>query len=337
MATYSFDGILRDLKSGNYAPVYFFSGEEPFYAQQLLHQIEHHTLDEAERSFNQTVLYGKDANMLQILEEAKRFPMMSDRVVVVVKEAQHLKAADWELLAKYLEQPQPTTVLAFGHMHKKLDKRSKAGKAIKAKTVFLESDALRDYQVVPWLEGQLSAKGFSAGPAVVAAMAEQVGTDLSRLHKEVEKLVVAMGENRNLTAEDIERHIGISKEYNNFELVAAIATRDVAKAFKIVHFFSKNPKEHPVQMITGILFNFVNNLIQYHSMQGKAEKQIASALKVHPYFLKQFSTAARHYNPAHAHMMLAELLLFDRKCKGVVASSANEYEHLREWLIKCTL
>jgi len=294
-------------------------------------------LDEAERSFNQSVLYGKDTNMLQILEEAKRFPMMSDYMVVVVKEAQHLKAADWELLASYLDQPQPTTVLAFGHMHKKLDKRSKAGKAIKAKTIFLESDALRDYQVTPWLEKRLTAKGFKTNPAVIAAMAEQVGTDLSRLHNEVNKLDVAMGDARNLTAADVERHIGISKDYNNFELVAAISARDIGKAFKIVHFFSKNPKEHPVQMITGILFNFVNNLIQYHSLKGKNEKQIATALKVHPYFLKQFSSAARHYSSAHAHNMLEELLEFDRKCKGVIRSSSGEYEHLREWLIRCVL
>ena len=337
MGAYSFESIAKDLKAGKYAPVYFFAGEEPFYAQQLLQLIEKGILDESERSFNQTVLYGKETNMLQILEEAKRFPMMSERIVVVVKEAQHLKAADWELLAGYLDQPQPSTVLAFGHMHKKLDKRSKAGKAIKANTVFLESDPLRDYQVMPWLEKELGTKGFRCSSNVVAAMAEQVGTDLSRLHKEVEKLDVAMGDRRDLSADDIERHIGISKDYNNFELVAAIAERNIAKAFKIVHYFSKNPKEHPVQMTTGILFNFVNNLLQYHSMKGKPEKSIASALKIHPYFLKQFAQASRHYSGAHALVMLEELLVFDRKCKGVIPSSANEYEHLREWLIKCVL
>lgn len=337
MGAYSFESIAKDLKAGKYAPVYFFAGEEPFYAQQLLQLIEKGILDESERSFNQTVLYGKETNMLQILEEAKRFPMMSERIVVVVKEAQHLKAVDWELLAGYLERPQPSTVLAFGHMHKKLDKRSKAGKAIKANSVFLESDPLRDYQVMPWLEKELGAKGFRCSSNVVAAMAEQVGTDLSRLHKEVEKLDVAMGDQRDLSADDIERHIGISKDYNNFEFVAAIAERNIAKAFKIVHYFSKNPKDHPVQMTTGILFNFVNNLLQYHSMNGKSEKSIASALKIHPYFLKQFAQASRHYNDAHALVMLEELLIFDRKCKGMIPSSANEYEHLREWLIKCVL
>lgn len=337
MGAYSFESIAKDLEAGKYAPVYFFAGEEPFYAQQLLQLIEKGILDESERSFNQTVLYGKETNMLQILEEAKRFPMMSERIVVVVKEAQHLKAADWEVLVDYLERPQPSTVLAFGHMHKKLDKRSKAGKAIKANSVFLESDPLRDYQVMPWLEKELGAKGFRCSSNVVAAMAEQVGTDLSRLHKEVEKLDVAMGDQRDLSADDIERHIGISKDYNNFELVAAIAERNIAKAFKIIHYFSKNPKDHPVQMTTGILFNFVNNLLQYHSMNGKSEKSIASALKIHPYFLKQFAQASRHYNGAHALVMLEELLIFDRKCKGVIPSSANEYEHLREWLIKCVL
>ena len=337
MGAYSFESIAKDLKAGKYAPVYFFAGEEPFYAQQLLQLIEKGILDESERSFNQTVLYGKETNMLQILDEAKRFPMMSERIVVVVKEAQHLKAVDWELLAGYLERPQPSTVLAFGHMNKKLDKRSKAGKAIKANSVFLESDPLRDYQVMPWLEKELGAKGFRCSSNVVAAMAEQVGTDLSRLHKEVEKLDVAMGDQRDLSADDIERHIGISKDYNNFELVAAIAERNIAKAFKIVHYFSKNPKDHPVQMTTGILFNFVNNLLQYHSMNGKSEKSIASALKIHPYFLKQFAQASRHYNGAHALVMLEELLIFDRKCKGMIPSSANEYEHLREWLIKCVL
>ncbi len=190
---------------------------------------------------------------------------------------------------------------------------------------------------MPWLEKELGAKGFRCSSNVVAAIAEQVGSDLSRLHKEVEKLDVAMGDKRDLSAGDIERHIGISKDYNNFELVAAVAERNIAKAFKIVHYFSKNPKDHPVQMTTGILFNFVNNLLQYHSMNGKPEKSIASALKIHPYFLKQFAQASRHYNGAHALVMLEELLIFDRKCKGVIPSSANEYEHLREWLIKCVL
>jgi DNA polymerase-3 subunit delta len=238
MATYSYESIVRDLRAKKLAPVYFFSGEESFYAQQLLEVIEKEVLDEAERSFNQSVLYGKDTNMLQILEEAKRFPMMSDYMVVVVKEAQHLKASDWELLSSYLDQPQPTT----GAWHSDICIKNwisvrKPGKAIKAKTVFLESDALRDYQVTPWLEKRLTAKGFTANPAVIAAMAEQVGTDLSRLHNEVNKLDVAMGDARNLTAADVERHIGISKDYNNFELVAAISTRDIGKAFKIVHFF----------------------------------------------------------------------------------------------------
>ena len=337
MAVNSFESILNALNNGDYQPVYFFAGEESFYGQKLLDYLEHNVLEESLRSFNQTVLYGKETNMLQILEEAKRFPMMGDKIVVIVREAQHLKASDWELLTAYLDQPQPSTILAFGYMYKKLDKRSRSGKAIKSKTVFLESEPLRDYQVIPWLEGHLKNKGFKAGTGVITAMAEQVGSDLSRLFKEVEKLDVAMGDNRQLTFHDIERYIGISKDYNNFELVAAIANRDFAKAFKILHYFSKNQKAHPVQMITGILFNFVNNLIQYHSMNGKAEKQIATALKIHPYFLKQFVAASRHYSCAQAHVMLEELLEFDRKCKGITHSSSNEFEHLREWLIKCAL
>lgn len=337
MGAYSFESIAKDLKSGNYQPVYFFAGEESFYADQLLHLIEHNVLDEGEKAFNQSVLYGKDTNMLQVLEEAKRFPMMSERVVVVVKEAQHLKTADWELLAGYLEQPQPTTLLAFGHMHKKLDKRSKAGKAIKAGTVFLESDPLRDYQVIPWLEKSLKKYGFHTSTEVVAVMAEQVGTQLSRLHNELEKLNIAMGEDRQLTRDAVEKHIGISKDYNNFELVAAIAERNVAKAFTIVKSFKANPKEHPVQMLVGVLYNFVSNLIQYHGMAGQSDSAIAKALRVHPYFVKQFHMASKHYSSTHARFMLEELLQFDRKCKGVIPSNANEYEHLREWIIKCCM
>lgn len=334
MATYSFESIKKDLEARKFAPVYFFSGEEPFYAQQLLDYIEKNVLDEGERAFNQSVLYGKDTNMLTILEEAKRFPMMSERVVVIVKEAQHLRVTDWEHLATYLSQPQPSTLLAFGYMHKKLDKRSKAGKAIKDKTVFLESSPLRDYQVAPWLERQLQDRGFKVSTPVVAAMAEQVGSDLSRLYNEVAKLHVAMGAERKLTPADIERHIGISKDYNTFELVAAVAYRDIAKAFKIVHYFSKNPKDNPVQLVTGVLFNFVNNLLQYHSVRGKSDTQIASTIKVNPYFVKQFHAAANHYSYDHALFMLAELLIFDRKTKGVIPSTADPYEHLREWLIK---
>ena len=337
MALHSFESIRTDIQKKSFAPVYFFSGEEPFYAQQLLEAIEKTALDEGERDFNQTVLYGKDTDMLSILAEAKRFPMMSERVVVIVKEAQHLKTSDLDLLATYLEQPQPSTVLAFGYMHKKLHKGTKAGKAIKAKTVFLESDPLRDYQVIPWLEKQLKAKNFQASPQMIAAFAEQVGTQLSRLHNEVAKLDVAMGSDRVLTGEAIEQHIGISKDYNNFELIAAISQRNLAKVLTIVHFFSKNPKDHPVQMATGLMFNFVNNLLKYHSLKQQGGSNMASAMKMAPFMLKQYDTAARHYSFAHAHLMLHELLIFDRKSKGVIPSSAEPYEHLREWIIKCTL
>lgn len=337
MAAHSFESIRADIQKKSFAPVYFFSGEEPFYAQQLLEAIERHALDESERDFNQTVLYGKDTDMLAILAEAKRFPMMSERVVVIVKEAQHLKNTDLDLLVSYLDQPQPSTVLAFGYMHKKLHKGTKAGKAIKAKTVFLESDPLRDYQVIPWLEKQLKAKKFQATPQVVAAFAEQAGTDLSRLHNEVAKLDVAMGSDRILTGEAIEKHIGISKDYNNFELIDAIAQRNLAKAMTIVHYFSKNPKDHPVQLATGLMFNFINNLLKYHSLKQQGGSNMASAMKIPPFLLKQYDAAARHYSFAHANHMLHELLIFDRKSKGVIPSSADPYEHLREWLIKCTL
>jgi DNA polymerase-3 subunit delta len=328
----NFNNILKDLKQGKYAPVYFLFGEEPFYIDVLTKHIEHHALPEDQRSFNQVVLYGGETDMLTVIGEAKRYPMMADRVVVIVKEAQQIR--DWEPLENYLDQPQQTTVLVFAHKHKKPDKRKKVFKKLSNASVFFESAKVRDYQIVDWIASHTKTKGFQATEKAILLLAESLGTDLGRIDSELNKLRLVVPAGEKLDEQVIEDNIGISKDYNNFELIKALAHKDFDKALRIQHYFAANPKDNPLVLTIGLLFGYFSKLLLAAQTEDKSPGGLAKALKVNPYVIKDYTVGLQHYNLKASVRVIGYLREYDLKSKGVGNSSTPPSELLRELLFK---
>src|SRR6056297_1934632 len=247
--------IVNEIKKGNIKPIYFLFGEEAFFIDKIASYIGEKVLNEEEKGFNQMVLYGKDATIDEIVSHAKRFPMMAEKQVVIVKEAQHLSRTI-ENLHGYVENPQPTTVLVFCYKYKKLDKRKALYKSIKKNGVVFESKKLYENQVSDWLRKTLVSSGFTISHKAAIILVEYLGTDLGIINNELEKLKLAIPEKKEITPEDIEQHIGISKDYNNFELKKAIGERNILKATKIVTYFSQNPKDNPFVLTISLLHSF---------------------------------------------------------------------------------
>ncbi|MCT4623721.1 MAG: DNA polymerase III subunit delta, partial [Schleiferiaceae bacterium] len=240
----TYEAILSELKQKKYRPVYFLAGEEPYYIDKIVDFIEHQILDESEKGFNQSVLYGKETDMQTVISEAKRYPMMAPYQVVIVKEAQHLKIT--EALMSYGQNPQPTTILVFAYKGKKVDKRGKVGKFVASKLAYMETKKMYDDKVPSFVESQVREAGFSVSPKAAVLLAENVGNDLSRIHNEVEKLKLVLEPGAAVNAHVIEKNIGISKDYNNFELQKAIGNKDILKANTIIKQFSKDPSHHSI-------------------------------------------------------------------------------------------
>lgn len=329
---HSFDSILTEIKSRKFHPVYFLMGEESFFIDQVVDALEKTVLDESEKSFNQTILYGKDTDIVTVVSEAKRYPMMAPYNVVIVKEAQHLKSFD--ALEGYLENPSPTTVLVFAHKYKSLDKRKKVGKLLAKDHVMLEAKKLYDNQVPTWIEKRVKSKGFLIDTVSSATLANQVGSDLARLNNELDKLFGLLKHGSSITSQVIEENIGISKEYNNFELINAIAHRDRFKAFQILDYFKKNPKENPPILTMGILFNYFSKLLMIHGSRGIDSSAIAKLIGVNPYFVKDYQLGAKHYSMAKSLNIIKYLREYDGKLKGIGSGDVDPYELLRELHVK---
>lgn len=324
--------IINEIKSGTIKPVYFFMGEEPYYIDKLTEYIEENILTDDEKGFNQTVLYGRDVSIEEIVSSAKRYPMMADRQVIIVKEAQELSRTI-DKLENYLENPQQTTLLVFAYKYKTLDKRKKVTKLLEKTGVVYESKKLYENQVGEWLRRVLQGKGFSIEPKAVAILVEFLGTDLSRISKEIEKLQIILPKGHTISAKDIEENIGFSKDYNNFELRKAIGEKDQLKAYKIAHYFSQNPKDNPLVVTTGLVFGFFSQLLQYHGLKDKSPANVAKVLKINPYFLKDYDVALRHYPMKKVSAIVATLRDIDLKSKGVGANGASQSDLLKEMLV----
>lgn len=325
--------ILIDIKNGNTKPVYFLCGEETFYVDEITKHIEKEVLTEEERGFNQVVLYGKDVSVDDIIGNAKRYPMMAEKQVVIVKEAQHLSRTI-ENLTAYCDNPQPTTVLVICYKYKKLDKRKKLHKSISKIGVVFEGKKLYDNQVADWIRKNLKSKGFTISHKATVLLVEFLGTDLSKIDNELKKLQFVLPKTSEITAEDIEQHIGISKDYNNFELKKAIGERDVLKATKIINYFSQNPKDNPFVLTVTLLHSFFSQLLQYHGLNDHSPKNVASALRINPYFVNEYQTAARNYPMKKVSNVVASLREMDLKGKGVGANGTSQADLLKELLVK---
>ena len=325
--------ITKDIKAGNIKPIYFFMGEEPYYIDKLTEFIEQNVLQEHERDFNQTILYGRDVSMEDVIGTAKRFPMMADRQVVVVREAQELSRTIDKLEA-YAENPQSTTVLVFAYKYKTLDKRKKITKVLDKTGVVYESKKLYENQVGDWIKRVLSGQGYNIEPKAAAILVEFLGTDLSKINNELEKLKIILPKGHTFTPKDIEENIGFSKDYNNFELRKALGEKDQLKAYKIIDHFSQNPKDNPLVVTTGLVFGFFSQLLQYHGLKDKSQFNAAKVLKVSPYFIKDYEVAFRNYPMKKVSAIVAALRDIDIKSKGVGAASVSQHDLLKEMLIK---
>ncbi len=325
--------LVSDIKNGNIKPIYFLMGEESYYIDRVSDFIETNVLAEEEKGFNQMVLYGRDISIDDIISNAKRFPMMAERQVVIVKEAQDLSRTI-EKLADYAANPQPSTVLVINYKYKKIDKRKALYKAISKSGVVYESKKLYENQVADWIRRTLSGKNYTITPKAAQMLVEFLGTDLSKINNELEKLKLIIPQGTQITPEHIEENIGISKDYNNFELRKAVGERNVIKAHRIVNYFGENPKDNPMVVTVALLFNFFSQLLHYHGLRDHSPRAVASALKVNPYFVNEYVAAARNYPMKKVSKVVAILREFDVKGKGVGSNAVPQSDLLKELLVR---
>ena len=325
--------IVSDIKKGQVRPIYFLMGEEPYFIDKISEFIEDNVLQEEEKGFNQMVLYGRDVSIEDIVSNAKRYPMMAEKQVVIVKEAQDLSRTI-ENLVSYAETPQPSTVLVLCYKYKKLDKRKKLHKAIAKSGVIYESKRLYEDQVAEWIRKELHAREYQISPKASQMLVEFLGTDLSKIDNELKKLQLICPKGTTITPEIIEENIGISKDFNNFELRKAIGRKDDLKAHQIVNYFAQNPKDNPMVMTISLLFSFFSQLLQYHALADKSKGSVARALKVNPYFVSDYSVAARNYPMKKVSQIISFLRDADVKGKGVGAAGIPQGDLLKELLVK---
>ena len=325
--------LVTDIKNKNLKPIYFLMGEEAYYIDKISDFIESSVLAEEERGFNQMVLYGRDVSIDDIVGQAKRYPMMAEYQVVIVKEAQDLSRTI-EKLAKYAENPQPTTVLVVNYKYKKLDKRKALYKTLKKTGVVYESKKLYENQVADWIRRVLSPKKYAISPKAAQMLVEFLGTDLSKINNELEKLQIILPEGTQISPDHVEENIGISKDYNNFELRKAIGERNTKKAYKIVHYFADNPKDNPMVVTVSLLFNFFSQLLHFHGLKDKSPRNVASALKVNPYFVNEYIAAARNFPMRKVSAVVSTLREFDVRSKGVGSNAVPQGDLLKELLVR---
>ena len=324
--------IINDIKNRNFKPIYFLMGDEPYFIDKISDYIEKNVLSEDEKGFNQVVLYGRDTSVEEVVSSAKRYPMMAEHQVVIVKEAQEL-SRNIDKLESYAENPQPTTILIFCYKYKTLDKRKKVTKTIEKNGVVFESKKLYENQVGIWVNQVLTESGYKIEPKANAMLVEFLGTDLSKVNNEIEKLKIILPKGTIINAEHIEKNIGISKDYNVFEFRNALGEKNVLKANRIAQYFAQNPKDNPITLITSQVFAFYVQLLQYHGLSDKNPKNVANMLKINPYFVKDYETAARNYPMRKVSSIVASLRDIDMKSKGVGANALPPNELLKDMLI----
>jgi DNA polymerase III subunit delta len=338
-----YNSIMSDLKKKVYRPVYFLMGDEPYFIDMISDFIEQNILDESEKEFNQTVLYGRDVTAADVIGAAKRFPMMSEHQVVIVKEAQDLK----DLIKKekedkkdkqksgfelYLENPLPSTILVFCYKYKSIDKRTAVAKLIDKHAVLFESKKLYDNQVADWINNYLKVKGYTINQRAAVLLGEYLGTGLSKITNELDKLIINLAPGSEINSEHIQTNIGISKDYNVFELQTSLGKKEVLKANRIINYFAANPKDNPMVVTVSSLYGYFCKILTYHFVADK--KTAASALGVHPFFLKDYEIAAKNYSVGKLKSIFSYLREYDLKSKGVDNGLATEAELLKEMVFK---
>jgi DNA polymerase III subunit delta len=327
----SVEKIISDWKKKQFQPVYWLEGDEEYFIDKAVDYAEHHILSESEASFNLSIFYGKDANWADVMNACRRYPMFAERQVVILKEAQQMK--DVEKLEPYMENPLSSTVLVVSYKDKKLDARKKFTKYVKDNGVVITTKKLYDRDVPAWTQDLVHARGLTITPKGLALLADHIGNDLSRIENEINKISVNLGKRTSINEDDIENYIGVSKEFNVFELQSALAAKDMARAIRIVQYFESNPKAGPVQLILPSLYSFFSKVFMIQAVAGD-ERTVATQIGVNPYFIKDYMQAYRLYGSAGVENILLLLHQYNLKSIGVGNGSAGDGSLMKELIIK---
>ncbi len=330
----SVEKIIGDWKKNIFKPVYWLEGDEPFFVDQVMDYAEHHILNESEAGFNLTVFYGRDADWAAVINACRRYPMFAEKQVVLLKEAQQMK--DLDKLESYVENPLPSTVFVVGMKEKKVDGRSKLAKLLKTKGEVLSTKKLYDNQLPDWVQKLAQSKGYSISQKANMLLVDHIGSDLSRLNKEMEKVMLNLSERKQINEDDIEEYVGISKEYNPFELQGALMARNLSKAIQIIQYFESNPKSAPIQLLLPTLYGFFSKVYLLFGMQTNDEGEIAKTLGVNPFFVKDYREAARNYRQLGVEQALLLLHEYNLKSIGIGSNSSavSDASLMKEMIVK---
>jgi DNA polymerase-3 subunit delta len=328
----SVEKIIAEWQKSKFKPVYWLEGEEEYYIDKAMDYAEHRILTESESSFNLTVFYGRDANWADVINACRRYPMFAERQVVLLKEAQHMR--DIEKLEAYVDNPLSSTVFVVSYKDKKVDGRTKFAKTLKEKGVMVSTKKMYDNQLPEWTQELLQSKGLSITPKGLALLVDHIGNDLSRIENEIDKLSVNLGKRKSITEEDIEEFIGVSKDFNVFELQGALAKKDLPKAIRIIQYFEANPKAAPIQLVLPSLYSFFSKVFMIFGAGSHEEKSVATAIGVSPYFIKDYMQAANLYKYEGVERVLLLLHNYNLKSVGVNDAGTPDASLLKEMVVK---
>ncbi len=328
----SADKIIADWKKGNFKPIYWLEGDEPFFIDQVVHYAEHKILPESEASFNLSIFYGKDADWSSVVNACMRYPMFAEKQVVILKEAQQMR--EIEKLESYIDNPLASTIFVVSFKEKKVDGRSKLAKTLKSKGEMLTTKKMYDSQLPEWVNQMVASHQLTIAPKALHLLVDHIGNDLSRLQNEVEKLAVNLAGRKNITEDDIEKYIGVSKDVNVFELQDALGKRDLAKTIRIIHYFEANPKAAPIQMILPALYNYFSKVFMLYSLPNITEQSAAAALGVNPFFVKEYIATARRYDYEGIEKVLLLLHQYNLRSIGVHDAGTSDAGLLKELAVK---
>ena len=324
--------IIANWKKNVFDAVYWLEGEEPFYIDQLVNYAEKQLLSEEELAFNLTIFYGKDADWAQVINACKRYPVFAERQVVIIKEAQHMGQLD--KLLSYIENPLSSTILIVAHKDKNVDGRSVLAKTLKTKAVVLSTKKMYDNKLPEWVSGWVADRSYQIAPKAVQIIVDHIGNDLNRIQNELEKLIVNLGDRKKITEDDIEKYIGISKEYNAFEFQDAVAQKNFAKAIKMIHYFESNHKAAPIQLILPTLYSFFSKVYAIYGLGTGDEKRIASEVGIAPFIVKNYIAATRHYSFSKVEHILLLIQSYNLRVIGINNGDNTDADLLTELVIK---
>lgn len=328
----SVEKIIADWKRKSFKPVYWLEGEEEYFIDKAIEYAEHHILNENEASFNLSVFYGKDANWADIINACRRYPMFAERQVVLLKEAQQMR--DVEKLEAYIENPLSSTVLVVSYKEKKLDARKKFTRLVKETGVLLTTKKMYDRDLPEWAQNMIHEKGLTITPRALSLVVDHIGNDLTRIENEIDKLLLNLGKRKSITEEDIEEYIGVSKDYNVFELQNALAGKNLSRSMQIIQYFEANPKAGPIQVILPSLYNFFSKVFMVFGAGTQDEKTVATTIGVNPYFIRDYMSAARVYTYPGVEKALLLLHQYNLKSVGVGSVATEDASLMKELVVK---